>query len=93
MQAHPEHTTRRPARTLAGLAAALLALAVTSLAGAQEDDGGCVYDRRIYPEGTEMCQAGQRVRCDDGAWGDIGMCDRDEPGPPPRTSGGDVEVR
>lgn len=58
-----------------------------------EDDGSCVYNRRVYPNGYEMCQAGQQVRCEDGAWGDIGMCDDPEPGPPPVTGGGDVDMR
>ena len=76
---------------VSGVATALLLGAAT--APAQEDDGGCVYDRRIYPDGYEMCQGGQLMRCEDGAWGDIGMCDDPEPGPPPRTGGGDVELR
>jgi hypothetical protein len=58
-----------------------------------EDDGSCVYNRRVYPDGYEMCQGGQQVRCEEGSWGDIGMCDEPEPEPPPEAGGGDVDYR
>lgn len=75
------------------VAAACLALPLGSNFAYADEEGGCAYNRVIYPEGTEMCQGGQQVRCEDGAWGDIGLCDDAEPGPPPRTGGGDVEIR
>ena len=77
-------------RTLA-LAAGLV-IAAPTLAVAQDmDEGGCVFDRMIYPEGYELCQSGTLKRCESGAWADIGLCD-EEPRPPPRSSGGDVVV-
>lgn len=76
------------ARTLSAI---LLGIAVAALANAQQgDDGGCVYDRRVHPPGSERCQDGTRVRCADGAWEDVGFCEA-EPEPPPRDSGGDVD--
>lgn len=74
-------------------ALSLIGLLGTVTATHAQGDGGCVYDRRIYAEGTEMCQGGQRVRCENGAWGDIGMCDGNEPPPEPITSGGDRDER
>jgi len=74
---------------------AVFAIGVTlgSIASAQmDDDGGCVFDRRIHPEGEEMCQGSDLVRCSDGAWEDIGDCDQERPGPPPISGGGDVEL-
>jgi hypothetical protein len=56
------------------------------------DEEGCVLNRRIHPEGTEMCQGDSRVRCEGGAWADIGMCDGDEPGPAPIGGGGNVPI-
>ena len=55
------------------------------------DEEGCVYERRIFPEGYEMCKSGTLQRCEGGAWADIGMCDEDTT-PPPADGGGDVEV-
>ena len=70
----------------------LLMLLGTGSAAAQgNEEGGCVYNRQIYPEGYEMCQAGTQKRCDEGAWEDIGFCDGDED-PPPRSGGGDTVV-
>lgn len=64
-----------------------------SIASAQmDDDGGCVFDRRVYPEGEQMCQGSDLVQCSGGAWEDIGDCDEERPGPPPVTEGGDVEL-
>jgi hypothetical protein len=56
-----------------------------------EEEGGCVFDREVFPEGYEMCQGGSRKRCEDGAWADVGDCPR-EAMPPPRSGGGDVEM-
>jgi hypothetical protein len=70
------------------VAAALLGLAVS--AAAQDGEDGCVYNREIYPEGTEMCQSGDLVRCEDGAWSDEGDCPN-QPMPAPDTGGGDVD--
>lgn len=50
---------------------------------------GCVYNREIYPEGSQRCQAGTQMRCEQGAWGSIGMCEG-EPPPQPMPRGGDV---
>ena len=64
-----------------------------SIASAQmDDDGGCVFDRRVYPEGEQMCQGSDLVQCSNGAWEDIGDCDEESPGPPPIAEGGDVEM-
>lgn len=72
------------------LAAALFLLAAS--ARAQDlGDGACVYNRQAYPNGTEMCQSGDLVRCEDGAWSDVGDCPN-EPMPSPNTEGGDVDV-
>jgi hypothetical protein len=38
-----------------------------------------------------MCQSGQLKRCEDGAWGDIGLC-KAEAMPPPGSEEGDVEI-
>jgi hypothetical protein len=38
------------------------------------DQSGCVYDRQVYPDGAERCQDGARMRCDAGAWDEIGAC-------------------
>lgn len=72
------------------LLAVAACLLLPSLSLAQEG-GGCVFNRRIYPEGFEMCQSGTRVRCEEGSWADIGMCDGDEPMPEPIEGGGDSE--
>jgi len=71
-------------------AAAVFALLVGAFPAASqiEDVGGCVYNRVIYPEGTEVCQGGTLKRCESGGWGDIGMCDESEM-PEPRPGGGD----
>ncbi|HXK23773.1 MAG TPA: hypothetical protein VMS55_13960 [Myxococcota bacterium] len=74
--------------TMAG-AAALLGFAAP--ATAQDGQDGCVYNRQVYAEGTEMCQSGDLVRCEDGAWSDEGDCP-DQPMPPPDTGGGDVDA-
>ena len=70
-----------------------LILVVSLLLGdaglAQEDQGGCVYNRAVYPEGSEMCQSGSLMRCGEGAWGDIGFC-KQEPMPEAISGGGDV---
>ncbi len=54
---------------------ATIVLFVLPAIGQAEDDGGCVFDSRIYPEGYEMCQWGILKRCEEGAWSDLGMCD------------------
>jgi hypothetical protein len=38
-----------------------------------------------------MCQSGDLVRCEDGAWSDEGDCP-DQPLPQPDTGGGDVDA-
>jgi len=67
-----------------------LAGLVTTAAAAQQ--AGCVYNRAIYPEGSETCRSGTLVRCEEGAWADIGLCDEAPPLPPPRAGGGDVVI-
>ena len=75
-------------RTILAVAAVLLC---ASAAHAQDlDDDSCVYNRQVYPEGTQMCQSGTLERCEDGAWSDMGDCP-DEPMPPPDSGGGDVD--
>ena len=76
---------------------ASLLLAVTALlftsgsAAAQElSEDGCVYNREVYPEGTQMCQSGNLVRCEDGSWSPVGDCPN-EPMPSPNSGGGDVD--
>ena len=71
------------------LASSVTALAATA-STAQET--GCVYNRSIYPEGTEACRNGSLQRCENGSWGDIGFCDDSTPPPPPQASGGDVPI-
>jgi hypothetical protein len=78
---------RRGAVLSALLPAGLL---VAPAAVAQSE--GCVFDRRIYPEGAEICRAGVLQRCEEGAWGDVGGCEDDAAAPPPAPGGGDVEV-
>jgi hypothetical protein len=73
------------------VAAAVIVLFAAPARAQAPDEGGCVYDRQIYPEGYEMCQGGELKRCDQGAWSDIGMC-ASEGMPPPRSEGGDVEI-
>ena len=55
---------------------------------AEEDDGACVHDHQEYSEGSELCENGMLRRCEDGAWSDIGRCDRDA-AEAPRSGGGD----
>ena len=66
--------------------AALLALGAAR-ADAQDpedplDVEGCVYERQLYPEDTEMCQNGTYVRCVDKAWSVEGACPDQAPQPP-----------
>jgi hypothetical protein len=72
------------------VSAALLAFATAARAQDASSDG-CVYNRQVYPAGTEMCQSGDLVRCEDGAWSDEGDCP-DQPMPEPDTGGGDVDA-
>lgn len=82
------------ASTRASLAFALsllgaAALAPPARAQGEDDGGGCVYEREVYPEGATLCQAGTQKRCEDGAWADVGDC----PGgvaPEPPSGGGDA---
>ena len=76
----------RSARALI-LAGCMLGLGVGQVL-ANEDEGGCAYNRAIYPDQSEMCQSGHLMRCDNGAWGEIGDCEK-EPMPEPVSSGGD----
>jgi len=76
--------------SLASLAVAAALLGFAASAAAQDGEDGCVYNRQIYPEGTDMCQNGDLVRCEDGAWSDEGDCP-EQPMPPPDTGGGDVD--
>ena len=55
------------------------------------DQRGCVYDRQIYPQGAEICQDGARMRCDAGAWDEIGMCEGGAPDAP-ISGGGDADA-
>jgi hypothetical protein len=73
------------------LAAWLLAAWLLAATAALAQSEGCVFDRRVYPEGSEVCRGGVLQRCEEGAWGDVGGCE-DEASPPPESGGGDVEV-
>lgn len=53
------------------------------------DESGCVYDRQVYPNGAEICQDGARMRCDAGAWDEIGACEGGAP-QAPVSGGGDA---
>ncbi len=65
---------------------------LASITSAQmDDDGSCVYNRSVYPDGAQLCQGGQLMECDEGAWADIGECDDPRPEPAPISGGGDVE--
>jgi hypothetical protein len=69
----------------------LLGLVSAATAFGQElDDGSCFYNNENYPNGTELCRDGTQVRCEEGAWSDIGFCDGNTT-PPPRSGGGDIE--
>ena len=70
-------------------AIAALALAASEVPAQQ---AGCVYNRTIYPEGTEACRSGTLQRCENGSWSDMGFCDDSTPPPPPEASGGDVPI-
>ena len=74
-----------------GTIVALLGCLAVLPAAAEEPGptGGCEYDHVVYPEGAERCAAGTRVRCIDGAWGDVGICE-DGAEQPPVSGGADV---
>jgi hypothetical protein len=78
---HFESKTRRNSVWLIAMPATLLASALFVLPAAyagEDNETGCYYDDVLYAEGTVMCHGDQKVRCDDGAWGDIGLCEGDE---------------
>ncbi len=83
-----------PKRLVVAFALAIsTSLFMTSASHSQSlDEKGCVFNRRIYPEGTEMCQGDSRVRCEEGSWAAVGMCHGDEPGPAPIAGGGNVPI-
>ena len=56
------------------------------------DAEGCVYQQRLYPEDTEMCQSGRYVRCVDKAWSDEGTCPDQAPEPPISDGGDEVDA-
>lgn len=72
----------------------VFAISAVALAApaSRAQETGCVYNRSIYPEGTEACRDGSRQRCENGSWSDIGFCDESPAPPPPKVSGGDVPV-
>ena len=72
----------------------VFAISAVALAApaSRAQETGCVYNRSIYPEGTEACRNGSLQRCEHGSWGDIGFCDESPPPPPPEVSGGDVPI-
>lgn len=53
-----------------------------------EGGGGCVYNREVYSQGAEICQAGALMRCDEGSWDELGACSGDI-GQEPNSEGGD----
>ena len=74
----------------------LLAFAVSTIAltalSAHAQETGCVYNRTIYPEGTEACRSGTLQQCENGSWSDMGFCSESTPPPPPEAGGGDVPI-
>ncbi|MFP8874152.1 MAG: hypothetical protein VCB42_06405 [Myxococcota bacterium] len=70
--------------------AAVLLLASSQSVAAQTL--GCTYNRSVYPEGTEMCQGEDKVRCTSGAWGSIGLCDEKPLPGAPVAEGPDVDT-
>jgi len=75
-------------RTIQCLVILALGLLTAGAGSAQEDEGGCVYNRTVYPERGELCQTGILKRCENGAWADIGFCKK-KPMPEPISGGGD----
>ena len=75
---------------LALATACLLGVGPAAVAEEPGPTGGCEYDHRVFPESTEHCRAGTRVRCIDGAWADVGLCE-DAAEAPPISGGADVE--
>lgn len=70
------------------LMAAMLLFSVAFPFQSYSEEGGCVYNRSVYPEKSQMCQGGSMMECDEGAWSSIGFCDQ-EAMPEPVSSGGD----
>ena len=73
------------------LAAAVLLGAAAPAAAQNIYDDRCTYNRESYPEGAQMCQSGQLMRCEDGAWTPMGDCPN-EPMPSPNPGGGDTDA-
>ena len=68
---------------------ATLGLLLALASGAQADPQACVYNRTVYPHGSQMCQGGTMMQCEEGAWAAMGFC-QNEPMPEPISSGGDA---
>jgi hypothetical protein len=80
-------------RCLATLGCVLLAAVAPLGSGravaAERHEEGCVYNREVHPPASEICQGETRKRCENGAWVDVGRCDRPAL-EPPRSEGGDA---
>ena len=68
----------------------LVLCASPAFADIEDESDRCSYNRVEYPEGAELCQNGNLVRCEDGAWSDIGDCQGDS-AEDPNSDGGDLE--
>jgi hypothetical protein len=77
-------------RHLLWTGALLLFCASPALADIEDESDRCSYNRVEYPEGAELCQNGNLVRCEDGAWSDIGDCPDQAPDDP-NSEGGDAQ--
>jgi len=78
-------------RCSTGLIALILLLAPGVSFSQGLESPGCVYDRRVYPEGSTICRNGNQMQCEDGFWGNIGDCEDDEAPAPPIANEGDYE--
>ena len=74
-------------KTILFFAIFVFALSIPFVVTAEEQ--GCVYNREVFSHGSEMCQGGTMMRCEEGAWAASGFC-KNEPMPEPISSGGDV---
>lgn len=79
------------AKHLLAIGALLLLAAGRVLADIESDDDSCTYNRVVYPAGSELCQNGNLVRCEDGAWSDEGDCQAQAPDAPNDEGGDEVE--
>ena len=70
------------------LCALILLGAGPALADIEQDDDTCNYNNVDYPPGSELCQNGNLVKCEDGDWNDMGDCPQQAPQQPNDDGGG-----